>query len=320
MFKKNTAVTGLSFGLLSATDGSDITTGTVNAYVTLDGGTQGSITDTPVHKGNGQWSVDLTAAEMNGDTVGLVFTHTSAATVHMTIKTALMLTNELNDIAATDIVSGGAITTSSGSVSSVTTVDTTTTNTDMVDVSGLATAASISALNDIAATDIVSNGAINTSSGAVSTVTTVGTTTTNTDMIDVSSLATSAALATVDSVVDDLSTRIPAALVGGKIDAEMGSISGSTAAADNIEANALRVVPVTFAAGGTTTTAVLATVDGATPSSTNDKYNGRTLIFSAPSGLVDEGCTITDYDGTTKIATISQVTSAVGNTAVAILT
>ena len=51
-FKKNTAVTGFAVGLVSATDGSDITTGTPVGYYTLDGGTQTAIGDvTPVHEG-----------------------------------------------------------------------------------------------------------------------------------------------------------------------------------------------------------------------------------------------------------------------------
>lgn len=68
--------------------------------------------------------------------------------------------------------------------------------------------------NDVAATDIVSSGAITTSGGAVSTVTTVGTTTTNTDMRGTDSAATAANLATVDTNVDailvDTSTTLPA--------------------------------------------------------------------------------------------------------------
>lgn len=131
-FKKNTAVTGFTFGMVSASDGSDITTGTPVGYYTLDGGTQTGIGDvTPTHENNGQWSVDLLAAEMNGDIVGLTFTHASAITVHFTIKTDTKIVSDLNDIAATAIVSSGAITTSAGAVSSVTTVATTTTNTDM---------------------------------------------------------------------------------------------------------------------------------------------------------------------------------------------
>ena len=56
MFKKNTAVTGLVVHLISATDCSDITTGTPVGYYTLNGGTQTAIADvTPVHEGNGEW-------------------------------------------------------------------------------------------------------------------------------------------------------------------------------------------------------------------------------------------------------------------------
>lgn len=73
----------------------------------------------------------------------------------------------LNDIAATDIVSGGAINTSAGAVSNVTTVATTTTNTDMVDISGLATSASISALNDISAADVWSYATRTITSGGI---------------------------------------------------------------------------------------------------------------------------------------------------------
>ena len=103
-FKKNTAVTGFTVGLISSTDGSAITTGTPVGYYTIDGGTQTAIGDvTPVHEGNGQWSFDLTAAEMNGDIVGLVFTHASAITVQVTISTETKLASDLNDISTTQV-------------------------------------------------------------------------------------------------------------------------------------------------------------------------------------------------------------------------
>ena len=71
----------------------------------------------------------------------------------------------LNDIAATSIVTGGAITTSAGSVSNVTLVATTTTNTDMRGTNGANTVApdnvgitangtAISGLNNISAADV----------------------------------------------------------------------------------------------------------------------------------------------------------------------
>lgn len=116
------------------------------------------------------------------------------------------------------VTAGETINVSSGSVNNVTTVATTTTNTDMrgtdnaflaanaptnfgdmaitastgrvtvgtnndktgYSISGTKT--TLDALNDVAATDIVSSGAITTSAGAVSNVTLVATTTTNTDM------------------------------------------------------------------------------------------------------------------------------------------
>lgn len=96
MFKKNTAVTGFPFGMVAKADGADVVTGTPVGYYTLDGGAQTAIADvSPVHKGNGQWVFDLTAGEMNGDVVGLTFTHAIAVTVHHTIKTTTRLVSEL---------------------------------------------------------------------------------------------------------------------------------------------------------------------------------------------------------------------------------
>ena len=86
-FKKNTAVTGFSFVLLSATDGSVVTTGTPAIYVTKDGGTQAAIAGSATHEGNGQWSFNLTADEMNADVVGLLITETGSIAQNHTIKT-----------------------------------------------------------------------------------------------------------------------------------------------------------------------------------------------------------------------------------------
>lgn len=119
-YKKNTAITGFSFTLVHKTTGVAITTGTVTGYYLLDGGTQTAIAGTPVHEGNGQWSVNIAAGEMNGDMVGLLFTHADSVPVNFAIRTTTKLISELNDVAATAIVSSGAITTSGGAVSTVT--------------------------------------------------------------------------------------------------------------------------------------------------------------------------------------------------------
>jgi hypothetical protein len=98
-FKKNTEIVGFPFHLVSATDGSDITggAGSVTVYYILDGATQTSLGTGAVHEGNGEWSITLTAAAMNGDIVGITCTHASAITAHFTIKTDTVLVSELND-------------------------------------------------------------------------------------------------------------------------------------------------------------------------------------------------------------------------------
>ena len=186
-FKKNTAVTGFPFGLVSATDGSAIIAGTPVIYVTLDGLAQATVVGAAVHEGNGQWTVNLTAAEMNGDIVGILCTVTGGIPAHFTIKTDTKIVSELLDF-------NSAVDT----VANVTLVATTTTNTDMRGTDGAnttvpntvapdnagitANGVAIAALNNVAATDIVSAGAITTLAGAVVNVDLVDTTTTNTDM------------------------------------------------------------------------------------------------------------------------------------------
>ena len=203
-FKKNASVTGFTVGLVASVDGSDITTGTPVGYYTLDGGVQTAIGDvTPVHEGNGQWSFDLTAAEMNGDIVGLVFTHASAITVHFTIKTDTKIVSELNDVLgptvaafeARTIVAASYFDPATDAVATVTTL----TNLPAITANWLtATGIAASAMNgkgdwnigktgysisgaittldgleNVAAADIVSAGAITTLAGSVVTTTNV---------------------------------------------------------------------------------------------------------------------------------------------------
>jgi len=222
-FKKNTAVTGFPVGLVSATDGSAITTGTPVGYYLLDGGTQTAIADvTPVHEGNGMWTFNLTAAEMNGDIVGLTFTHASAITAHFTIKTEVTTPSDLNNFnPATDTVA---------TVTNLTNLPSIPTN--WITAAGIAASAfngkgdwnigktgysisgtktTLDALNDIAATAIVSAGAITTLSGKVTNVGTVDTVTTNTDMRGTDGANTTAPdNASIAAILTDTGTTIPA--------------------------------------------------------------------------------------------------------------
>lgn len=92
-----------------------------------------AITDTATEIGaTGVYEIDLTAAEMNHDKVIVKFSVSGMADDAYQFDLRAKLTDDLNDVAATDIVSAGAITTLTGAVVNVDTVDTTTTNTDMV--------------------------------------------------------------------------------------------------------------------------------------------------------------------------------------------
>jgi len=85
---KNQAVTGITFLLLDKSTGAAVTSGSVTGYVSIDGGEQAALTGAISHLGNGQWTVDtITAGEMNGDVIGLLFLHDDAIPVHFTIDT-----------------------------------------------------------------------------------------------------------------------------------------------------------------------------------------------------------------------------------------
>jgi len=182
-----TTVIGYSVGTFSIERNPVNWNRVAGASTTVDlSATTTSIVDTAtaVTTVNGLAANVITAAATNADHIDLIWDELLAG--HTTADTTGLLLNEWQDagrldlildiiaadvvnldgmasLAATDIVSAGAITTLTGAIVNVDLVDlctTTTTNTD------------VTALNDVAATDIVSSGAITTSGGAVTTVTT----------------------------------------------------------------------------------------------------------------------------------------------------
>jgi hypothetical protein len=125
----------------------------------------------------------------------------------------------------------------------------------------------------------------------------------------------------VDDAIVNLGTRTVAGLVGGRVPVTLEAIDNDTSAAVNLKNHAKRAVPVTFGAGGTTTTAILATVDGASPNNASDQiYKNAALVFSAPAALKDQRALIQSYNASTGVVTITQVAAAVGADAVAVLT
>ncbi|GAG13825.1 unnamed protein product, partial [marine sediment metagenome] len=229
----------------------DTTTGSVDSVTLVDTtttntdmvGTDGANTTTPPTVAAIRAEIDTNSTQL-----GLIVADTN----ELQVDDVPGLIAALNDVAATDIVSAGAITTLSGAVANVDLVDTTTTNTDMrgtnsantvvPDAAGVAPTAVeirteidsnstqltaivadtnelqtddvptlIGALNDVAATDIVSAGAITTLTGAVVNVDLVDTTTTNTDMVGTDSAYTGTP-PTVEAIADQVWDEV---LTGG---------------------------------------------------------------------------------------------------------
>lgn len=86
-FVKNQAAT-LHFSLVSSSDGETAhTTPAPTVYITQDGGTQATATNTAVHEGNGQWSLAMTASEMNADDIGVQVAASGVVTRDFVIST-----------------------------------------------------------------------------------------------------------------------------------------------------------------------------------------------------------------------------------------
>lgn len=105
---------------------------------------------------------------------------------------------------------------------------------------------------------------------------------------------------TLDDLVDDLETRLTAAL------------------ATKLAQHAAGVLAVVIGTGSTTTAVVLSTVEGAAPSATDDFYNGAVLIITS-GALAGQRTDITDYTGGTVTATVTALTGAPANGVTALI-
>lgn len=125
------------------------------------------------------------------------------------------------------------------------------------------------------------------------------------------SYATAAGVAAVQADTDNIQTRLPAALVGGRMDANTSAINSSAMASVLLALSAGTMVNGTTVAGTLSTTQVTTNLTNAT----NDAYNGRMLYWTS-GNLVGQATEISDYDGVTKLLTFVAVTGApsVGDT------
>lgn len=103
MIKKNEPNI-ISFSLINKDDGEIIESGTINVYIIKDNGTQNSATNTPVNKGNGQYTLELTDEEMNANHISILITHIDGVSEIINIFTTGKTIDELNDIDEVNIL------------------------------------------------------------------------------------------------------------------------------------------------------------------------------------------------------------------------
>jgi hypothetical protein len=84
---KNQAITAFPFTMTNATTGALMTGLAITSVVSLDGAAFTSTTNTATEVGSGEYSINLSAADLNGNTVSLQFSATGANTTVITIIT-----------------------------------------------------------------------------------------------------------------------------------------------------------------------------------------------------------------------------------------
>lgn len=121
-----------------------------------------------------------------------------------------------------------------------------------------------------------------------------------------SGLSTAAALATVQADTDDIQARLPAALVGGKMDSDATAISGDTVAADNLEkeydgtgyGHILQRTTIATLASQTSFTLTAGSAD-------DNAYNNCIMVIEDASTAAQKAvAVIADYTGATKTITL----------------
>lgn len=120
-----------------------------------------------------------------------------------------------------------------------------------------------------------------------------------------------AAVSNVETDTQDIQSRLPSALVGGRMDSNVGAVSGSAGAADKMEESFEAVITGSVGSGSTTTTIVISSTN---PTLTvNDQVNGKIVTFTdatTTAALRGQSTDITDYVQSTATMTVTALTTA----------
>jgi len=303
--KKNVSSQVIGAQMVSATDGSAFT-GSVTCYVTGDGGTQatGSVgSGACTHEGNGFHTYAPAQSETNYNHVAFTFTGTGAVPVTIQVYTNFPQTADHTSSIADILTDTG--TTLDGKINTIdTVVDGIKAVTDNLPDSGalssLATASALATVDsnvDAILLDTAEIGAAGAGLTAVpwnsawdaevqsecTDALNAYDPPTNTEMeartLVAANYATASGVSAVETDTQDIQSRLPAALVSGRMASDVIAISGSTDAADRIEESTECIVEGVCDTGGSTTSVVTSSLDPA--ASVDDQFIGKVITFKS---------------------------------------
>jgi hypothetical protein len=316
--RKNAAYR-VTFMILDA-DG-DLVTG-LDSEVSIDAGTFTDCTNeaTEIATASGMYYLDLTSAEMNGDTIAIIVKTSSSGAKTTPI---VLYPEEAGDIRVDVTMLSGDATAADNAESFfdgtgyagtnnviplVTTTTTATTATNVTTVNGLAanviTATSINA-DAITAAKIADGaidaatfaaGAINAAAIATDAITAakiaadaIGASELAADAVTEiqSGLATSASIVTLQADTDDIQTRLPAALVSGRMDSSVGAMAANVITATAINADAITDAKVASDVTIASVTGAVGSVTAGVTVTTNNDKTGYGLSAAAVQAIWD---------------------------------
>ena len=286
--KQNVASQLISAQMVSATDGSDQTTGTCNVAVEIDGsaGTGGTAT----HIANGKWEYAPIQSDTNGSYLTFQFVITGALTTTVQVYTGFpqSVDNETRLAvieADTNELQGDDVPTLISNLDAV------------VDTVKAETALIVADTNELQSDDVP--GLIASLDAVVDTV-----------KVDTAAiLIDTAEIGAAGAGLTNIGTIATVTDVTNQVTADVTGIGGSATAAANLSASALGIV----VGAATATTLTTTTMSTGLSEATDDHYIGRIIVWTS-GVLLNQATDITDYTGSTKLLTFTAVTEAPSDT------
>jgi hypothetical protein len=142
------------------------------------------------------------------------------------------------------------------------------------------------------------------------------------DLLDTEIAAIKAETASIQTDINDIHTRLPAALVGGRMDSTLSAIGNSTAALDAFKRAVKGNVIGTVGVGSTTTSVVSSSLTPA--GSVSTQFKGRIMTFADDTTTAALRGQSTDITSSTAVATptftVTALTTAPASTDTFVIT